>query len=136
MSLMVIGHMWAYREQGETAARRSVGERGFETAFAWGTGMPTGEAIAYALGEAPRVPHRREVPSAVARPGALTRRELEISELVAQGLSNRDIARELVISVRTAESHVDHIMGKLGFTGRAQIAAWVAERRSVTRAAR
>jgi serine/threonine-protein kinase PknK len=136
MSLMVIGHMWAYREQGETAARRSIGERGFQTAFAWGTGMPTGEAIAYALGEAPRVPHRREVPSAVAQPGALTRRELEISELVAQGLSNRDIARELVISVRTAESHVDHIMGKLGFTGRAQIAAWVAERRSVTRAAR
>jgi serine/threonine-protein kinase PknK len=136
MSLMVIGHMWAYREQGETAARRSIGERGFQTAFAWGTGMPTGEAIAYALGEAPRVPHRREVPSAVTQPGALTRRELEISELVAQGLSNRDIARELVISVRTAESHVDHIMGKLGFTGRAQIAAWVAERRSVTRAAR
>ena len=59
----------------------------------------------------------------------LTRREREIADLVADGLSNKDIAAKLVISRRTAEGHVEHILGKLGFTSRAQIAAWVAEHR-------
>ena len=49
----------------------------------------------------------------------------EIAGLVAQGLSNREIASKLVISQRTAETHVEHILTKLGFTSRAQIAAWV-----------
>ena len=44
-------------------------------------------------------------------------------------MSNREIAAKLVISRRTAEGHVDHILGKLGFTSRVQIAAWVAEHR-------
>ena len=44
--------------------------------------------------------------------------------LLAQGLSNREIAGRLVISARTAESHVEHILTKLGFTSQAQIAAW------------
>jgi DNA-binding CsgD family transcriptional regulator/sugar lactone lactonase YvrE len=56
----------------------------------------------------------------------LTRREREVAELVAQGLTNREIATRLFISERTAESHVEQIRGKLGFHSRAQIAAWVA----------
>jgi DNA-binding NarL/FixJ family response regulator len=55
----------------------------------------------------------------------LTPRESEIAGLVAQGLSNKGIASKLVISQRTAETHVEHILMKLGFTSRAQIAAWV-----------
>jgi DNA-binding CsgD family transcriptional regulator len=55
----------------------------------------------------------------------LTDRELEVARLVADGLSNRQIAVRLAISERTAENHVDHIRGKLGFAGRAQIAAWI-----------
>lgn len=47
--------------------------------------------------------------------------------LVAQGLTNREIATRLFISERTAESHVEQIRGKLGFRSRVQIAAWVAE---------
>lgn len=58
--------------------------------------------------------------------GPLTRREQEITVLVAQGLTNRQIAATLHISDRTAETHVQHILGKLGFTNRTQIAAWVA----------
>jgi DNA-binding CsgD family transcriptional regulator len=54
----------------------------------------------------------------------LTAREREIASLVAAGLSNRAIADRLVISDRTAQNHVQHILGKLGFTNRAQIAAW------------
>src|SRR5215211_2766801 len=54
----------------------------------------------------------------------LTARERQIASLVAAGLSNRAIADRLVISDRTAQNHVQHILGKLGFTNRAQIAAW------------
>src|SRR6266508_4409346 len=60
------------------------------------------------------------------RPGRLTRREREVAALVAQGLSNRQIAAASHISERTVESHVQHILDKLGFTNRTQIAAWVA----------
>lgn len=55
----------------------------------------------------------------------LTARELEVARLVANGLTNRQLAIRLGISERTAENHVDHIRGKLGFAGRAQIAAWI-----------
>ncbi|WP_436496977.1 LuxR C-terminal-related transcriptional regulator [Actinokineospora sp. HUAS TT18] len=58
----------------------------------------------------------------------LTARERQIAALVAQGLSNRGIAEALVIAERTAQNHVQHILTKLGFTNRAQIAAWVAKR--------
>src|SRR5438132_5462536 len=57
---------------------------------------------------------------------ALSRREREVAALVAQGLSNRDIAERLFISERTAEGHVEQICNKLGFRSRAQVAAWVA----------
>jgi DNA-binding NarL/FixJ family response regulator len=51
-----------------------------------------------------------------------------VARLVALGQSNIQIASELVISVRTAETHVQHIMDKLGVSSRAQIAAWSAAR--------
>src|SRR5438105_15288147 len=57
---------------------------------------------------------------------ALSRREREVAALVAQGLSNRDIAERLFISERTAEGHVEQIRNKLGFKSRSQVAAWVA----------
>jgi DNA-binding NarL/FixJ family response regulator len=45
--------------------------------------------------------------------------------LVTQGLGNREIAEQLVLAKRTADSHIEHIFGKLGFTSRTQLAAWV-----------
>lgn len=56
--------------------------------------------------------------------GGLTAREREVAALVAQGKTSREIAGVLVVSERTAEVHVSNILGKLGFTSRAQIAAW------------
>ncbi|WSF98924.1 helix-turn-helix transcriptional regulator [Nocardia vinacea] len=57
----------------------------------------------------------------------MTKRECQVADLVAQGLSNKQIAAKLVISQRTAQGHVEHILTKLGFTSRAQIAAWTVE---------
>jgi predicted ATPase/DNA-binding CsgD family transcriptional regulator/Tfp pilus assembly protein PilF len=57
----------------------------------------------------------------------LTARELQITDLIARGLSNRAIAAELVISPATAARHVANIFTKLGVTSRAQVAAWTAE---------
>ena len=59
-----------------------------------------------------------------ARPPALTPRQTEVAALVSQGWSNRQIADELVITERSAESHVERIRARLGFRSRAQIAAW------------
>jgi DNA-binding CsgD family transcriptional regulator len=62
--------------------------------------------------------------TAATGPVLLSRREREVAALVARGLSNREIARTLFLSERTAENHVQHILTKLGFGSRAQIAAW------------
>jgi DNA-binding CsgD family transcriptional regulator len=61
----------------------------------------------------------------------LTAREREIATLVADGLSNRDIAKQLVITEGTVEVHVKHILGKLGFSSRAQVAGWLARQGAV-----
>jgi DNA-binding CsgD family transcriptional regulator len=65
--------------------------------------------------------------SAGRRVGRLTAREREVAAHLARGLSNRQIAGELVIAVATAERHVTNVLNKLGFHSRAQIAAWAAE---------
>jgi DNA-binding CsgD family transcriptional regulator len=54
----------------------------------------------------------------------LSSREAEVASLVAEGLTNRQIGERLVISERTAQNHVQHILTKLGFTTRSQIATW------------
>jgi DNA-binding NarL/FixJ family response regulator len=56
----------------------------------------------------------------------LSPREREVADLVTQGLSDREISSRLLISRRTAESHVAHILTKLGFSSRVQVAACVA----------
>ena len=64
-------------------------------------------------------------------PGGLTVREHEIAMLVADGLSNREIAHRLVISKRTVDAHIEHIFGKLGVSSRVQLATWL--RRALAR---
>ena len=60
--------------------------------------------------------------------GGLTSREREVARLVAQGKSNRAIADELIVGISTVEAHISHIFTKLGFSSRAQIAAWAVEK--------
>ena len=97
----------------------------YRAAFAKGSAMDQAEAIAFALGESAR-PRRDAGRVAGSGRGQLTRREQDVAALVARGQSNSQIAASLVISVRTVETHVQHIMDKLGCGTRAQIAAWSA----------
>ncbi len=61
----------------------------------------------------------------------LSRRELEIARLVAEGLTNREIASRLFISERTVDGHLEHVREKLGVNSRAQVAAWVTKQAEV-----
>jgi DNA-binding CsgD family transcriptional regulator/tetratricopeptide (TPR) repeat protein len=74
-------------------------------------------------------------PPAVRRRGVtepLSRRELEVAGLVAKGLTNAEIAEQLVLSVRTVETHLAHIYGRLGLSSRAALAVWVTEATQAT----
>jgi DNA-binding CsgD family transcriptional regulator len=59
--------------------------------------------------------------------GGLTAREREVAALVAQGLSNRAIADQLIVSEPTVATHISHVLSKLGFSSRTQIATWALE---------
>jgi non-specific serine/threonine protein kinase len=107
--------------------RRALGETAFAAELRRGAELTFDDVLAFATGAPAQTPTGR-----TGRPdadGVLTRRQAEVAELVAQGLSNKEIAARLVISQRTAESHVDNMLSKLGFAKRSQIAAWVAGRR-------
>ena len=88
--------------------------------------MGLGEATAYALGDDVPVPTAATTQEQT--PLTLTRRQLEVASLIAEGLTNKEIASRLFISERTAEGHVDQICNKLGFNSRVQIAAWLIRR--------
>jgi non-specific serine/threonine protein kinase len=112
--------------EGVGAARRRMPRSTFRRAFRIGSELSREAAVEYALtGEL----GQPSVPGAVEE-SPLTKRETEVAALVAQGLSNPEIAERLVISVRTAQGHVENILRKLGFTSRAMVAAWAAQRES------
>jgi DNA-binding NarL/FixJ family response regulator len=67
---------------------------------------------------------------ASARSPRLTPREREVADLVAQGLTNREIAKHLFLSERTAQNHVQHILTKLDLSNRSQIAVWATKPRN------
>ena len=103
------------------AAVAAIGEAAFQRAWDRGAGLDRESALALASGRpvSPARAARRAVES------LLSEREREIADLVAEGLSNRDVADRLHISVRTAENHVSHILVKLGLRSRAQLTRWV-----------
>jgi non-specific serine/threonine protein kinase len=114
-------HIAAYHRDCECEARQALGEAAFQAAYNRGLELPAEDILAYALQQPLRKP-----PTPTGSGGApLTPRELEVARLIAEGRSNKEIAADLVISQRTAENHVEHILAKLGFTARAQVAAWV-----------
>ncbi|GAB3203542.1 protein kinase domain-containing protein [Nocardia tengchongensis] len=118
-STIVRLEMLTYRDECEQRSRRVLGARAFDAARQEGASMSLDAAVAYALGKPSRA-----TSSADRSPESLTARERQVANLVAEGLTNKAIADRLVVSPRTAQGHVEHILIKLGFTSRAQIAAW------------
>jgi DNA-binding CsgD family transcriptional regulator len=128
-------------------ARGRLGASAAAALFAEGRELTAEDAVGFALGPDQEQPvpgpsaatepawtdparlaglaHRGSVPSTPSGPSTpLTPREHEIVTLIAQGLSNRQIADELVISPATAARHVANILAKLGFSSRTQVASW------------
>jgi predicted ATPase/DNA-binding SARP family transcriptional activator/DNA-binding CsgD family transcriptional regulator len=115
-----------------SAARAELDEAAWQAAWAEGQAMTPEQAMEYALskGEKPPTLVPEQQPPADESTERLTTREREVALLVARGLTNRQIAQELSVSRSTANNHVARILRKLGLRSRAQIAAWVTERRS------
>jgi len=110
------------------ATRGALGAQEFSRLWNEGGAMPLDAGVDFALAT-PDVPADAAVRARAAGDASpLASREREVAILVAQGLSNRDIATRLVISERTAQKHVQHILNKLGFSSRARIATWVVQR--------
>ncbi|MEQ4725918.1 LuxR C-terminal-related transcriptional regulator [Nonomuraea sp. B19D2] len=112
----------------ETQLRLSLGQSGYSAAFRRGVELTADQAVDYALETGARAPAPRQE-AEPEEAAALTPRQREVAALIAEGLSNKDIAAKLVIAQRTAEGHVESILTKLGFTSRVQIAAWVSSHR-------
>jgi DNA-binding CsgD family transcriptional regulator len=110
---------------------RSLGADRMDELTAVGAALDLGDAAAYArqqLDAARRDPTPR---ARDARPGGLTRRQLEVLRLVADGRTAAEIATELFISKRTAEHHIDHIYTKIGVSNRAAATRWAVQHRVV-----
>ncbi|WP_420752484.1 ATP-binding protein, partial [Rhodococcus sp. O3] len=120
---VIHSNLLAYHRESEQKARQRLGREAFAAAFGRGEQLGFDAAIAYALHEQPPAAPTRDTDTSV----RLTKRERQVADLIGEGLTNQAIARRLVISPRTAQGHVEHILAKLGFTSRAQVAAWVAE---------
>jgi DNA-binding CsgD family transcriptional regulator len=119
----VVGFFAPFLAQAKESAVASLGASIFEAELSAGSGMNRGAAVGLALGESA---HVAATASNDAGRGLLGKREAEVAQLVAHGLSNKQIGARLFISERTVASHVRSIMNKLGFNSRAQIAAWMA----------
>jgi len=113
--------MAPFLAQAEESAVAMLGHPKYEAEYNAGKHLNREVALRLALGEPLEA-------AAVNGGGAgvLGKRETDVAELVAQGLSNKQIGARLFISHRTVDSHVRSILNKLGFNSRAQIASWVA----------
>jgi non-specific serine/threonine protein kinase len=117
--VVVFPGLLEYQQECERQTRRALSDQAYAAAHREGAALGFSGAVAYALGE--QLP---PTPTSAADP---TKRERQVAELVAEGLTNKEIAARLTISPRTAQGHVEHLLTKLGFTSRAQIAAWIVE---------
>ncbi len=114
----------AQHERTESLARESLGEAAFTAAIEHGRTMTIDEAVAYAVDDTHQ---RKPAPPAKADSRTtLTRREMEIARLIAEGLTSQQISTRLFISERTVTTHVTNMLNKLGLSSRIQLASWVA----------
>jgi non-specific serine/threonine protein kinase len=138
-ALLLAGAAAAYEDVHQTALPRAMRDRleawtagpratvgaAAPGLLAQGRRLTLDEAVALGLDERPG---DAPAPPRAGAPHGLTRRETEVAALVARGMTNREIAARLYLSVRTVEVHVDHILTKLGLRNRTELAAETAER--------
>jgi predicted ATPase/DNA-binding CsgD family transcriptional regulator len=109
-------------QQAQELGRADLGDARYLAALDEGAHLDHVAAVALALGgDVARDGGRRIAKAA----DPLGKRERQVAELIAEGLSNKEIAGRLFLSERTVETHVYNILNKLGFSSRAKIAAWV-----------
>jgi serine/threonine-protein kinase PknK len=120
----------AWSEPYLTAARARLDEASWEEAWTEGGAMSMEQAIEFALLEVEQVQPSSPASNrpSTDEPPNLTRREKEVAVLVTRGLSNRQIAQELVLSEHTVITHVRNILKKLNLRSRTQLTLWVTER--------
>jgi predicted ATPase/DNA-binding CsgD family transcriptional regulator len=138
--VLFLGDLLAETRQ---AAVATLGAAVFEAEFDAGKGLTRDGAFELALGKRGKPSPPAPATAAPGAPGAaapgaaaaaagnvgagpLGKRETEVARLVADGLTNKQIGTRLFISERTVDSHVRSALNKLGFSSRAQIAAWIA----------
>jgi predicted ATPase/DNA-binding CsgD family transcriptional regulator len=110
------------------AAKAALGEPGFDARHELGRALSLPDAVAYARLDQPTEPGPSVNDGKDEGPLGLTRRQLEVISLLAQGLSNRQIGAALVIAEGTAALHVKHILRRLGLDSRSKITAWAIRR--------
>lgn len=125
-----LGRLMHHHNECRTQVQGALGDESFATAVQAGSELTCEEAVACALG---RPSTSAPTPAEENAPTPPTRREREVVDLLALGLTNKEIAAKLVISPRTAGTHVANLLGKLGFTSRTQIATWAVEHRPPNR---
>jgi non-specific serine/threonine protein kinase len=106
-------------QQAVKAAQDALGQGRYTALFRDGADQPLDRTVGLAAAD------DDELPAAPDLPGPLTEREREIAVLVAEGMSNRDIARQLAIAKRTVDAHLGHIFAKLGISSRVRLATWL-----------
>ncbi|MDH6114668.1 putative ATPase/DNA-binding CsgD family transcriptional regulator [Kitasatospora sp. MAP12-15] len=112
-----VGRLLRHHTDCEARLRRALGDEAFTRSVQAGRALAVEQAVDRALERAPGC-------RSAATASPLTGREQQVVRLVAQGLTDKQIAALLVVSPRTAQGHVQRVLVKLGFTSRTQIATW------------
>jgi non-specific serine/threonine protein kinase len=126
----ILPHWQADHDRAEATVRAALGEEDLAAAWRAGRALTLEQAVALGLaGDESGLDAlgRAAGPGAGGAFGALSGREAEVARLVARGLTNRQIAEALVLQPSTVGNHLQRIYARLGLSGRAQLAAWVAE---------
>jgi non-specific serine/threonine protein kinase len=123
-SMPILPYWHVHHPACEEAVRARLGDARYRRCVERGRALSRDQVVATALEGAPAAGPAATVHDV----GELSAREMEVVRLVASGMTNPAIARELFVSVATVKTHVSHVLTKLGLDSRVQLAGWLADR--------